>query len=385
MPFPRFLPLLLAYVAVVVPGHAQGDSQAKQIDALVSGYVAAELFSGNVLVVRGDEVVFRKSYGLANRELCVPNDEGTKFRIGSLTKQFTAVLILQLVQEGKLKLAGTLAEYLEWFPAESGRRVTIQQLLGHTSGLPNYTLDVAALDDVRTHELTPEEFARRHCVRAPEFEPGSRFAYCNTGYFLLGVVIETVTKESFGAVLRERILDPAGMKDSGLDDPQRILPGRAAGYSYGCDGYENAEFIDAGAAYLSAGCMYSTSGDLWRWDKALRGDKLLSLELRAQRITPGLGNYGCGVYVNRVPDAAGTGTTTIVGHNGSLYGFTANLTRWVEEDILVVLLDNTRAWERGNPENIGAGIVAILRGKEPEPLVRSLKVELTERAGTASG
>lgn len=378
--------LLLALSCLPLTPRQEGaPSQAQRIDALVSEYVAAQLFSGNVLVARAGEVVFQKSYGLAEREWNVPNDLETKFRIGSLTKQFTAALILLLHHDGKLALEAKLTDFLPWYPRESGERITLHHLLTHTSGLPNYTANPAAIDDFRAHDLAPEELAKKYCTGAPEFEPGTRFVYCNTGYFLLGVVIESVTHQPLARVLRERLLDPLGMKDTGMDDAGALLAKRAAGYSYELDGYENARYLAPGTAYFTAGGMVSTLADLHRWQTALYGEGVLPPDVRELLRTPNLGNYGYGLYVNRVPNSAGTGTTTIEGHNGSLDGFTSSMTRYLEDDLEVILLDNTRCWERANPENLGAGIVAILRGKEPAPPVQSLKVVLTERWKTTSG
>lgn len=342
-----------------------------------------ELFSGNVLVARGDEVLFRKSYGLANREWDIANDASTRFRIGSLTKQFTAVLVLQLVEEGKLALDQPLSTYLDWYPRENGAGVTLHALLNHTAGLPNYTASVAVLDDIGAHGSSPIEVAKEHCLGAPRFEPGTRFEYCNTDYFLLGVLIETVTGKPYAEVLEERILAPAGMHDSGMDEPGPLLAKRAAGYAFGLDGFENAHFIDAAAATYSAGGMYSTTDDLLRWERALFGDVLLSPASRALLCTPGLGNYGYGVYATR--NGGGHGTTTVIGHNGSISGFTATLLRYVEDDLVVVLLDNTRCWDRCNPESIALGIHELLSGASPEPPRRSMKVELTERARSLDG
>jgi len=177
----------LACLPLTLPLQDGAPSPTQRIDALVSEYVADQLFSGNVLVARAGEVVFQKSYGLADCEWNLPNDADTKFRIGSLTKQFTAALILLLRHDGKLALEAKLADYLPWFPRESA--ITLHHLLTHTSGLPNYTANQTALDDIRAHDLAPEELARKYCTGAPEFEPGTRFVYCNTDYFLLGVVI----------------------------------------------------------------------------------------------------------------------------------------------------------------------------------------------------
>lgn len=236
------IPCCFLVVALFLSSPVQ--SQTDQLDLLLQQYHRLHLFSGNALVVVKGNVLLEKSYGLAHREWNIAHQPTTKFRIGSLTKQFTALLILQLKQEGKLELQQPITRYLPWYPKETGEKITIHHLLTHSSGLVNYTENAEAINDIITHSYSPEEIARKYCVSSLTFEPGSTFGYCNTGYYLLGLVIETLTGKSFAEALREKILLPAGMNDTGMDRPEAILPQRAEGYGYSFEGYTHAPYID---------------------------------------------------------------------------------------------------------------------------------------------
>ncbi|GAB3892074.1 hypothetical protein GCM10028803_04530 [Larkinella knui] len=361
------------------------QSKTGQLDQFMQQYHNHQLFNGNVLIIEKGNTVFSKSYGLASLEWNQAHQADTKFRIGSLTKQFTALLIMQLKEQGKLDLHHKITHYLPWYPKEIGDQITIHHLLTHSSGLINYTNQAAAIDDINTHAYSPDEIARKYCVSPLEFEPGTQFRYCNTGYFLLGVIIETLTRKRYVDVLRENILQPAGMTHSGMDSPEAILTNRAEGYSYTFDGFAHASYINPATATFSAGGMYSTVGDLSLWQKALSEDKLVTKENKAIMFTPNRGNYGYGFYINRLPSGQPGQVTTVIGHNGSISGFSSSMLRYLEDDILVILLDNTRAERRGNLENITLGLVHILLHKSGVPLVESMQVAITERVHKSSG
>ena len=191
------LRLLLAKVcfffsAIFILNTSNAQDKSSKIDQYIQQYVDNDLFNGSVLVVQNDKAVFQKSYGFANKEWNIANNADTKFRIGSITKQFTAMLIMQLKQAGKLKLQDKIATYLPWYPKENGGKITIHHLLTHSSGLPNYTESADTINDINTHDYSPEEIAKKYCIGQLRFEPGTKFEYCNTGYFLLGVIIETL-------------------------------------------------------------------------------------------------------------------------------------------------------------------------------------------------
>ena len=330
---------LLCLVAGQALAQAQGDKAAK-IDELMRTYAGYRQFNGAVLVADGGRVVFKKGYGLANMEWNIPVETDTKFRLGSITKQFTAMLVLQLVQEGKVKLDGRVTDYLPDYRKDTGSRVTVHQLLNHTSGIPSYTGLPNFFKDVSRTPYSVPDFVKTYASGDLEFEPGSKFAYNNSGYFLLGAIVERVTGKPYEQVLRERILDPVGMKNTGYDHFDTILPKRAAGYERTPGGYVNAPYLDMSLPY-AAGSLYSTVEDLYLWDQALYNDRLLSPQLREVMFKPGLNNYAYGWGVGKAPLGPAGEPVEVVQHSGGINGFNTLLVRVPSKRGLIVLLNNT--------------------------------------------
>lgn len=355
------------------------SSKVEKIDRLIELYAANHLFNGSVLVAENDEVIFKKGFGSANMEWKIPNASDTKFRIGSVTKQFTATLILLLEQEGKIDLQEKISKYLPRYRKDYGDKITIEHLLKHTSGIPNYTARADVMNDIAIHDYSPKEIAEKFCSGDLEFEPGTKFKYNNSAYFLLGVIVEESTKKTYAENLKERIFEPLKMKNSGIDSPKVLLENRAAGYEYSFNGYENAEFIDMENSIFSAGAIYSTVEDLNLWQNALYGGKLLSKKNKNLMFTPTLGNYGYGLFIGKFKPSGMSEEITSVGHHGGINGFSALLIRFVETKITVILLDNTRAEKRGNLENISLSIYRILNDLSPEKFRRSMQILMTEK------
>jgi CubicO group peptidase (beta-lactamase class C family) len=204
--------------------------------------------------------------------------------LGSITKQFTAALILQLVEEGKLKLDGKISDYLPRYRKDIGQGVIIHHLLTHTSGIPSYTGRPDFMKETSRDPFGVEEFVEKYCSDDLEFEPGSRFRYNNSGYFLLGAIMEKLTGRPYEQALRERILDPLEMKNTGYDHPQTILEKRAAGYERTLDGWRNAPYLDMSIPY-AAGSLYSTVEDLFLRDQGLYWVPVLSDSSRQRMFT----------------------------------------------------------------------------------------------------
>ena len=364
---------------------AQPADLSIKLDEFIKQFYQYDLFNGNVLIAQKDKVVFQRSYGDANKEWQVPNNVNTKFKIGSNTKQFTAVMILQLKQEGKLDLQSKLSTHFPWFRKDIADKITMQHLLMHSSGLQNYTSSAEAINDANMNSMLPEEYAKKYFQQDLRFEPGAKFEYNNTGYFLLGMIIEQLTGKTYAQALKERILDRVGMNDSGMDDPETLIANRATGYKFDFDGYANADFINAATATYSAGGMYSTTNDLFKWEKALFGGKILSKEMLELMLTPNKGNYGYGVYVTKFKEMGSDSMKTVIGHNGGISGFSSTMLYYKDDELLVILLDNTRSGTRGNNENIAVGVRNIITGK-PAPLVKqSMKVVLTKKISLLNG
>src|SRR5438445_576106 len=217
---------------------ADTPDNAAKIDKLMSQYADCCSFTGTVLVSDHDKVTFKKGYGLANREWNIPNTPEVKFRLGSITKQFTSMLIMQQVAKGTIELDGHLSDYLPYYRQDTGSKVTISQLLSHTSGIPSYTDAPNFFADVSRNPYGVEEFAKKFCSGDLQFEPGTKFHYDNSGYFLLGAILERVTGKTYETLLKESIFVPLGMKDSGYDHHADILANRATGYQQELGGVE---------------------------------------------------------------------------------------------------------------------------------------------------
>lgn len=327
------------FVILITAGAAFAQGKVQKIDDLLKTYYDYGQFNGSVLVAENGKVIYKKGFGMANMEWEIPNNADTKFRIGSVTKQFTATLIMQLVEEGKIKLDGKLSEYLPDYRKETGEKVTIHQLLNHTSGIPSYTGLPGFFENVSRNPYAVKDFVKKYASGDLEFEPGTKFAYNNSGYFLLGAIIEQVTGKPYAQVLRERIFDQLDMKDTGYDLHAPLIRKRAWGYQKSPDGYTNAAYLDMSLPY-AAGSMYSTVEDLYKWDQALYENKIISAESKKLMFTPGLSDYGYGFTIRDQPIGKTTQKTKIIQHGGGINGFNSLFTRLVDQKSLVVILDN---------------------------------------------
>ncbi|PYQ28096.1 MAG: serine hydrolase [Acidobacteria bacterium] len=355
-------------------------THAEKIDALLTAYNQQRFFNGSALVAESGKVILRKGYGLANMEWQIPNTPDTKFRLGSITKQFTSMVIMQLVGEGKIKLDEKITTYLPGYRKDTGDKVTVRHLLTHTSGIPSYTSQPGFFANVSRNPFTVDAFVKQYTSGDLEFEPGTKWSYDNSGYFLLGAIIEKVTGKSYADAVKQRIFDPLEMKDSGYDHFATVLPKRATGYVLTPNGYENAPYLDMSIPY-AAGSLYSTVDDLYKWDRALYTDKLLSAELKTTMFTPVLQNYAFGWSVHPLKlDDQKTEVATIT-HNGGINGFNTVEIRMPNTQDLVVLLDNT---SRGDKLDAAArGIIDVLRGLEAPAPKPSLVDEVMKNADGA--
>jgi CubicO group peptidase (beta-lactamase class C family) len=354
----HFLLLMIASLALIA------QDKAAKIDQLMTRYQANRQFNGAVLVSEGSNVIFKKGFGLANMEWQVPNTPDTKFRLGSITKQFTAAVILQLVNEGKLNLDDKLSQYVPDYPKKTADRVTVHHLLNHTSGIPSYTSFPNFMRDKVRDPYAPMELVKLFWDMDLEFEPGSRFRYNNSGYHLLGVIIEKVTGKTYAEVLQERIFQPLKMNASGYDLNQPLLAKRAGAYARTLDGFENAPYLDMTIPY-SAGSLYSTVEDLYLWDQALYTDKVLPPKSRDLMFTPTLDNYGYGWVIRKSQAPGSERPITVIGHGGGIHGFSTLIERIPEDRHVIVLLNNTGGTRLGE---MSQAITKILYGQEaPAP------------------
>jgi CubicO group peptidase (beta-lactamase class C family) len=353
----RILSLALCLAAFSVGGPAQ--AKVADIEALVGVFAAREHFSGVVLVAQNGKALFRKAYGLANREWDVPNTVDTKFRIGSLTKPFTSFLIMRLVEQGTVDLSGKICDYLPYYRRDTGTKISVHHLLTHTSGLPMFSKN--PLPEERLGPYPVKEFVEKYCSDDPGFEPGQGFLYSNCGYFLLGAVIESVTGKTFETCLDEMILKPAGMTNTGYDHPERILPKRAAGYGIDNGTLFNARYQNMSIPF-AAGAMYSTVDDFLLWDKALSSGRLLSKGLTETMLSPHVAgeNYGYGWYVEKDTTTDPSRAVTVCSHGGGITQFNSLVVRRIEEGILIVIFSNVYGTRLGA---MSKGINNILHDK----------------------
>jgi CubicO group peptidase (beta-lactamase class C family) len=332
--------LLFCVLAVFLQQTALAQDHAAKIQEVLATAHKYRQFNGAALVAENGKVVYKGGFGLANMEWNIPNTPDTKFRLGSITKQFTATVILQLVEQGKIKLDGKLSDYLPDYRKDVGEKVTIHHLLTHTSGIPSYTSQPGFFENVSRNPYKVDEFVKKYASGNLEFEPGSKFLYNNSGYFLLGAIIEHVTGKPYEQVLKENIFDPVGMKNTGYDHHNTVIAKRATGYIKTPDSYANSPYLDMSIPY-AAGSLYSTVEDLYLWDQALYTDKLISAQSKALMYTPFLDNYAYGWAISKASFKQNNADVPVITHGGGINGFTTTIVRFPNEKNLIVMLDNT--------------------------------------------
>jgi CubicO group peptidase (beta-lactamase class C family) len=321
-------------------------------------------FNGTILVALKGKVLISQGYGLADRENDVPNTPQTKFAIGSLTKAFTSMAIMILQERGQLTVQDPICNYIADCPT-AWKPITLHHLLTHTSGIHNYTdLSPEIANKINlSKEYKPEDIIALFKDLPLDFTPGNQWSYSNSGYFLLGYVIEKVSGESYETFIQKYVLQPLGMSESGYDRASTIVKNRASGYSFDQihSQFVNALNWDVSQRY-SAGGLYSTVGDLYKWDQALFTDQLVSKETLNTIFTstvsvpvmngfPYGGVYGYGWVISR---HAGH---RIIEHSGGFWGFSAYLAHYPDDQISVIVLSNL---DITNPISIGGALADIV-------------------------
>jgi CubicO group peptidase (beta-lactamase class C family) len=322
--------LLRALVLLLVASPCLAQDAARMED-VVQTYVRDKSFMGTVLVARGTDVILNKGYGSANLEWDIPNTPTTKFRLGSITKQFTAASILLLEERGKLKLEDPIKKYVPEAPA-AWDSITIFNLLTHSSGIPNFT----SLLDYNSLKLRDTPVAKTVATvrdKPLDFVPGDKMSYSNSGYLVLGDVIERITGASYEKFVKDNIFTPLGMNDSGYDSNTAVIPRRAAGYMPSPTGPVNAGYVHMSIPH-GAGALYSTTEDLLRWEQGLFGGKLLSPASLAKMTTPFKSDYALGVVVRTAHGRK------VVQHGGGIDGFNTYLAYYPDNKLTVAVLAN---------------------------------------------
>jgi CubicO group peptidase (beta-lactamase class C family) len=365
---PLKLAIYTALLLVTFQHAALAQDHAAKIQEVLTLAHKYRQFNGSALVAENGKVIYKGGFGMANMEWEIPNAPDTKFRLGSITKQFTSMLTLQLVEQGKIKLDGKISDYLPDYRKDIGEKVTVHHLLTHTSGIPSYTSQPGFFANVSRNPYKVAEFVKTYTSGNLEFEPGTKFSYNNSGYFLLGAIVERVTGKTYQQALKEMIFDPLGMKHTGYDHHDTLLPKRASGYAKTATGYTNAAYLDMSIPY-AAGSMYSTVEDLYLWDQALYTDKLITAQSKELMYKPFLREYAYGWAVTNASFKLNDQPVPIITHGGGINGFTTTIVRFPKEKHLIVILDNT-----GNPNlnRLSDRIARIIYNQPYEPPKQSI-------------
>lgn len=335
-----------------------GEVRAR-VDAYMQAAVDIEKFMGSILIARNGKPIVSRGYGLANAELSAPNTPSTVFRLASVTKQFTATAVLLLQERGRLKTGDRLCEHLPDCPA-AWQDITLRQLLTMTAGIPN--VSAAELGPLRGLPVPWSQWMEAMRKKPLDFPPGSDFKYSSGGYSLLGMVIERVSGMEFGEFLRVNLFEPAGMRQTALEDPMRIVPNRATGYrQLPHEPLANVPYGEV-VRLWAAGGVYSTTEDLLRWDQAFSGGKILSqgsmheMLQHEREMYPGK-RYAYGLWTSQKFGRQE------VAHGGNLAGFITHFARFPADGATVIVLSNNG---RGSAGKIGHQLSAILFGMPHE-------------------
>jgi len=336
--------LLVAIITTVLlsfgtlrSGDISPEKLAEEIDGYFSKKIAADGPGAAVLAVKEGKVILRKAYGMANLELGVPMKPEMVFRIGSITKQFTAASILMLVEEGRISLNDEITKFIPDYPTR-GNKITIHHLLNHTSGIKSYD-ELQKVHANLKKDFKPYEFIDTFKNERLDFKPGEQFKYSNSGYFLLGIVIEKVSGKTYEEFIIKRVFEPLGMRNSYYDSHSCIIPNRAAGYQPAKNGFINADYFSITWGY-AGGALLSTADDLWIWIRALYSGKVVSPNHLQLMTTPTkyaggkIQNYGYGFWLKPLFNEKK------VDHNGGIFGFLTYVLYLPQKDIFVTVLTN---------------------------------------------
>lgn len=351
----------------------------KALDELVSKTYPADEPGASVIVVRDGRTLLRKGYGMADMELGVRVEPDMVFRLGSITKQFTAASVLMLAEQGKLSLTDDVTKFLPDYPT-GGRSITVEHLLTHTSGIKSYT-SMPAWRTMWRKDFTVQELIDLFKNEPADFAPGERWSYNNSGYILLGAIIEKVSGQSYDEFVRRNIFEPLGMKHSYYGSATRLIPRRVPGYSRGAGGFENAQYLSMTQPY-AAGSLLSTVDDLALWDAALYTDRPVKQASLARAFTPyvlkggGATDYGYG-WVKTTYEGH-----TFIEHGGGIHGFSTYALRVPDRRVFVAVLTNRDSGPQ-SPELLALKLAAVALGKPLRPAVAvALRPEeLTPLAG----
>ena len=343
---------------------AQQNDVQEKVDDYINAYIQMYQFSGSILIAKNGQILVKKGYGYANYEFSIKNNPEIKFRIGSLTKGFTAVAILQLEEKGLLNVNDKLQKYISDYPR--GDEITIKHLLTHTSGIPDHAEFEDFNKERRVFHYDILETIENFKNKPLEFNPGERFKYSNSNYILLGFIIEQVSKISYPEYVRQNIFEPLKMNNSGFENPESIIKNFAQGYCFNKNEIEKAKYRDMSNAHAS-GALYSTIEDLYIWDRALYLEELINNKSKEKMFTAFKDIYGFGWSIVNILNHK------MIGHSGEIDGFTSNISRFINDDICIIVLSNFEHTPIGRISSDLAAIVFNEKYTIPE-IIKTIKL-----------
>lgn len=352
----RIASIFLSLAAIVSAVSAQTAAPASDVAAKADEYMTARLAAksvgGSILVVKDGKPLIAKGYGMADTAAKTPIDADTKFRIGSITKQFTAASILMLQEEGKLSMSDPFCKYIDHCP-EAWKPITLHNLASMSSGVPNFTA-LPNFGELRKNDMKPSETIALVSEKPLNAKPGEAFEYSNTNYVLLGMIIEKLSGKTYEEFLNERIIKPLKLENTGYDHGKQRIKGSALGYSVKDDEIVPAEVASMMVPY-AAGGLYSTTADLYKWQTALLEGKVFKKsESLTQMLTPNKGNYGYGLIVANDPKGRKR-----ISHGGAIEGFLSDAAYFPNEKLFIAVLVNN---DRVPASEVTRSLIAIYDG-----------------------
>lgn len=334
--------LLLATLSISA-ATAQEMLDAKKatiIGQIAKGYASEKGFSGSILIGQGDEIFYESSHGLANYDYKIPNTSSTKFRLASLSKQFTAAALILLEQQGKVDFEKPISTYLGTLKPEIGEKISIHHILSHSSGLGRDIESLSKKDLGKGYISLPAIISLIN-KSSLFFEPGEKMSYSNQGYALAAAIIESVTELSYGQAMNELIFKPLDMKDTGHETSSMLMPNRAKGYISLPDDIINAAYEDK-SYVIGAGSIYSTTHDLFLWGRELLSGNLISKENKDRLFSRQAGRYGYGWYIDTYVWFPVNDENQALNphHDGGSPGFEANMSLLTKHNMVVIILSN---------------------------------------------
>ncbi|MFT7620017.1 MAG: CubicO group peptidase (beta-lactamase class C family) [Planctomycetota bacterium] len=363
----RILCFLVMFTTLSVVSIAQQRRRQppNKYETLMREYAQLRGFSGTILVAKGNEILYRGSVGLANRETSTPNRTNTRFRIGSISKSFTAALIMRFVDKGALSLKDPITKFLPEYRKDIGDKITIHHLLCHSSGLPNFPMKDPVFRDAMRHSRELASIVKQWCSTDLQFEPGEGLQYSNAGYVVLAAIVEAISKKKFDVYLKESLLIPLGLKNTGQDYNQKIVANRAQGHKQVAGVLIGAEYLDMSVP-IGAGGLYSTVDDLHKWDRAISENRVLSNESKLASFDKQAGKYGYGWFRTKFDLENGTIAHGRM-HGGNINGFSAIHVHLEENKGSVVVLANI---EGRIARELSRALVELALSSTPAPAER---------------